>query len=127
MQRKKYQLGQSAVQMLILVSVGGFFLTCILKLGPSYYDNFVVSRVLNSLEQDADVLGRDSNRQIKMFISQTISANNLRGAAAGSILVKRNSNKIIVTANYEERIPLMGNIDVVLTFNNAINIDIVKR
>jgi hypothetical protein len=47
--------------------------------------------------------------------------NNVRGKAVDALQIKKKNNKTVVSINYEERIPFLYNIDVLLTFHSELD------
>lgn len=116
----KQQKGLSAIGWLFVISVFGFSLLVVSKLGPHYLDNRFVVSTLKSLGDDPE-FPRMSVSDIRTKLSKTFSINNIRGKATQSVKVVKNAQKTLVSIVYEERIDLLHNIDVVLTFNNVLD------
>lgn len=116
----KQQQGLSAIGWLFVISVFGFSILVASKLGPHYLDNRFVVSTLKSLGDDPE-FPRMSVSDIRTKLSKTFSVNNIRGKATQAVKVVKNSKKTLVTIAYEERVELIHNIDVVLTFNNVLD------
>ncbi len=59
-----------------------------------------------------------SNSDIKKQLSNFNMVNNVRNPEANDIKIERLKNKFLVNLNYERRVPLFYNIEVVVTFRN---------
>lgn len=116
----KKQKGLSAIGWLFVITVFGFSLLVASKLGPHYLDNRFVVSTLKSLADDPE-FPRMNPSEIRSKLSKTFSINNIRGKATESVKVVKNSQSTLVTINYEERVHLMHNIEVVLTFNSLLD------
>ena len=113
----KKQQGISMLGGLILLAVIGFFLTAIFKVGPLYLDNSFVKAAVASL-QNEDVHGM-TDRDIRRKLGSQFDMNNVREIDRKQIKIDRKKTHTIVTLDYEKRVNFMGNIDVVVVFNNS--------
>jgi len=120
MNNLKRQQGLSAIGWLFVLSVFGFSLLVVSKLGPYYLDNRFVVSTLKTLRDDPE-FPQMSSSDIRTKLSKTFSINNIRGKAKKSVRITKNTKNTLVTIAYEERIDLLHNIDVVLTFNNVLD------
>lgn len=117
MQLIQRQRGFFSTGNLYLILSLGFFLYLGFKLVPPYADNIYVKEALQGLKSAGDL--RDmSNTDIKSRLSKFFTVNNVRGDEVNQIEIERKSGKVIVKVDYQKRIPLFANIEVVLTFTN---------
>jgi len=117
----KKQQGMSLLSGLVLLAVVGFFLTAAFKVGPLYLDNSFVSAAIASL-QNADVHNM-SDRDIRQKLNAQFDMNNVRDIDKSLIEVVRERTRTQVTLNYEKRTNFMGNVDIVVVFNNSYDSD----
>ncbi|MEX1033329.1 MAG: DUF4845 domain-containing protein [Cellvibrionaceae bacterium] len=121
MNTRRSQQGLSSIGWLLVILVAGFFLTCAFKLVPAYADNMYIKDGLKSLSEfentDRGYAGM-SNSDIRSHLSNYFYINNVRSEATKSIDIERKRDKVLVNINYETRVPLFYNIEVVMTFNN---------
>lgn len=120
MKTLKRQRGLSSLGWLFVISIGGFALLCGFKLGPVYLDNTFVRGALQSLSKEEDLMGMN-NGTIRGKLSKLFAVNNIRGEVTKKVKIERKKDRVLVNINYEERIPLIYNIDVVLTFENQLD------
>ena len=116
----KSQKGLSALGWLFVISVFGFTLLTVSKLGSYYLDNRFVVATLEDLGADPE-FPRLSVGEIKSKLGKTFSINNVRGKPTESVRVTKTSGGTQVAIEYEERIAFIHNIDVVLTFHNVLD------
>ena len=117
----KKQQGMSLLSGLVLLAVVGFFLTAAFKVGPLYLDNSFVSAAIASL-QNEDVHNM-SDRDIRQKLNAQFDMNNVRDIDKSLIEVVRERTRTQVTLNYEKRTNFMGNVDIVVVFNNSYDSD----
>ncbi len=120
MKHLKHQQGLSAIGWLFVITIFGFSILVASKLGPFYLDNRFVVATLESLAEDPE-LPRMAPSEIRTKLNKIFKVNNIRGKAANSVKVVKNTDKTLVSINYEERIHLLLNIDVLLTFTNVLD------
>lgn len=123
-QLPRRQYGLTAPGLLFVLMVVGFVATAAVKVGPAYLDNQKVKQGLQSLKEQ--YAGKDlqdiSDKFILASMNKIISVNLLGPEASKSIAIRRIKGDVIVSANYEVRNNFMSNIDVVIVFENEVNL-----
>ncbi|GAB1262083.1 DUF4845 domain-containing protein [Aurantivibrio plasticivorans] len=115
------QRGLSSIAWLAIISAAGFIGLCAFKVGPQYFDNMYITSTLKDLPeliQDEGDVSKVSKDDISSFISNRFTINNIRNISKKEIDIKISKDKFIVDINYERRIPLFYNVDVVVAFKN---------
>lgn len=116
------QKGMNAGLLLFVLVMCGFLLTCFFKLGPAYLDNKYITEALRNLaENHPEDLKDMSKARIKSELSKFYTINNVRGAATQALEVERSKERTLISVSYEERVPFIANIDVVLKFDNVLD------
>ena len=118
MKGRKEQSGVSMIAVLAWLAFAAFLFTCVVKFTPLYHDNFSVEKTLDSIEdrygiEDATV------SDVRDWMERGFQVNNLPDEIEDSAKVRREGNEIIIDVNYERRVPMIYNIDAVLTFENS--------
>ncbi|MFT7490692.1 MAG: hypothetical protein ACI80S_000273 [Pseudohongiellaceae bacterium] len=116
----KQQKGLSSIGWLFVITVFGVVFTVVAKLAPFYLDNRFVVSTLQGLAEDAAFPQMTPN-QVRAKLRKTFTVNNVRGKAVDSVKVNKVKNTTLVTIEYEERINILFNVDVVLTFNSLLD------
>jgi len=111
------QVGKSFYDWMIILFVSGFFVMVGLKLYPAYFDARSVSSAIQSLGETEGITTM-STRQIREKISKLLRINNVRGLDLDPMDIKKTNTKLVVDFNYEQRVELVGNVDVVMKFEN---------
>lgn len=112
----KSQTGMGTLGLLLVLLIGGFGLTCAFKIGPLYLDNYFVRAALKSL--DGDRIEAMDNGSIRRSLDRYFTVNNVRDVSARDATVSRERDRVMVTLDYERRVNLIGNLDVVVVFTN---------
>ncbi len=116
------QRGMNTLSILLLLVTFGVTLTVFLRLGPVYLDNFYIKNALETLARNhPDDLGQLSKDTIRRELGDYYSINNVRGDAAKALEIDRRQNKTLIMITYEVRVPLMGNVDAVVKFDNVLD------
>ncbi|MCB1615406.1 MAG: DUF4845 domain-containing protein [Pseudomonadales bacterium] len=116
------QKGEGASTIVLYIFVIMMAVTIMLKLGPAYMDNRSVKQTLNTVEEELQ--GKDiydiPNKTIIGMVKKNFSVNMLDRdkTLVDALEVVRDKKSVILTCNYEKRIELFGNVDVILKFVN---------
>jgi hypothetical protein len=110
------QRGMTTTSALFTLFLVGFFLTVIFKLGPHYLDNRIIQGAIDQVGQ-SDINGK-SNSQIRRKIADFFTINNIRDIDVRKVVITRDNNGTNISLDYEKRIEMFGNVDVVLKFSN---------
>jgi hypothetical protein len=116
----KQQKGLSSIGWLSVIILFGAVFTIVAKLAPFYLDNRFVVSTLQGLADDPE-FPKMASSQVRSKLTKTFKINNIRGKAVDSVKVIKKKNITLVTIEYEERINIVYNIDIVLTFNSLLD------
>ena len=111
------QQGLSALAILVLLAVIGFFLTIATRIGPLYLDNSFVDAALQSLADEPVHTMSDGKIRRKLQASFTINA--IRDVYAKDTVIERKKTATTVSLDYERRVHFLANVDVVVVFKNT--------
>jgi hypothetical protein len=115
MRTPKREQGITILAMAILLFMVIFFGTLIIKLSGPYYDQFTIDQMISRAAQD---MGGNEflEAEFRDRLSKNLSINNIELDLRRDLTVDVRSNDPKVTLDYEKRVHIAGNIDVVLTF-----------
>ena len=118
----KHQRGLGMLQWALVIGVAGFFLLFAFKVIPLYAENRYVESALRSLEAGGEKLDQMTDAEITKKLNNFYMINNVRSEGpTKNIKIERESEKAVVTVDYETRVPLFYNIDLVLRFQNHLD------
>lgn len=110
------QKGMSYISLLFLVAVAGGLVKVVTTIGPTYYDNYTIDKIIVSLFRD----GRANNiDDFKRALSDRFQINNIRDKSPEDFNYRMDDKKLIVDVDYEVRKPFIGNLDVVMHFKKT--------
>ncbi|OUS02710.1 hypothetical protein A9Q90_09165 [Gammaproteobacteria bacterium 54_18_T64] len=115
--RQRKQRGLSALGILLILSIAGFFLTIATAIGPLYLDNSFVNAALQSLADEP--IHKLSDSKIRRRLQNSFTINNIRDVNAKDTVIERKKTATTVSLDYERRVNLLANVDVVVVFKNT--------
>lgn len=118
----KHQRGLGMLQWALVIAIAGFFLLFAFKVIPLYAENRYVESALRSLENSGEKLEQMTDGEINKKLNNFYTVNNVRSAGpTKNIKIKRESEKTIVTVDYETRVTFFWNIDLIVSFQNHLD------
>jgi len=118
----KHQRGLGMLQCALVIAVAGFFLLFAFKVVPLYAENRYVESALRSLETGGEKVGEMTDAEIRKKLGNFYMINNVRSEGpTKNIKIDRRSEDLLITIDYETRVPLFYNIDLVLSFQNHLD------
>jgi hypothetical protein len=132
------QRGMTGIGWLIVLGLIAFFVLLVLRLAPGYLEYFKVESVLESLQQEP-YLGSKTPPEIKRLLGNRMDVNSIDGfeiisaeqrasserlchAAHKDVVIEQKAGRTTVTADYEVRVPMFGNVDTVSTFHKSVEL-----
>jgi len=110
------QKGLSSIGFVLILGIAAFFLLILFKIGPLYLDNSFVSAALNKMGDEN--ISKLTNYQIRDTLAKHFKINSIRDVSVRQLKIERTSEKVVLKMDYEKRINLIGNLDVVTSFEN---------
>jgi DNA-dependent RNA polymerase auxiliary subunit epsilon len=113
------QKGMTAIGWLIVLGLIGFFTLLTLKMSPSYMEYYKIVSSLESLEKESALqspedIRRLLNRRFNISYVETINEKDVKITNAGKFFR--------VTAKYDSRVHLFGNVSVVMAFYKQVQV-----
>ena len=103
----------------LLISLIIFFATVLVRLGPTYVDNWSLDRVLSSLAEEATAKEM-TPFEVREKMQRLFITNRIETLSTKEIKINREKRKLVIDARYEKRVPLMGNVDAVVRFEEMV-------
>jgi len=118
----KKQRGASFVFWVLMAALFGFLLMMGVKLFPVYYRGLSVKQIVE--EVSAELNRKNPNKkQLWDKFSKRLDVNGIRTVKREHMVFERDKKKLSIGLDYEERIPLAGNLDAVVMFDYRQTID----
>lgn len=116
------QGGISALGFIIILLMIAFFTMIALKLMPIYYENFKISSALRSLKKEPGI-NEKANVELRDIMRRRFRIDNIDDIEPSQIEFKHDRNKLLIVLDYEVRQEFFGNVDVVVSFDDRIEIE----
>ena len=105
---------------LIGIILFGGLLTFLARLGPLYYDHNIMSNVLDAMGMEAGLSNRTDN-DLRDMIKQRFKLNNIRDFDIRQhIKFERTGRGTEIVMDYEVRMPLVHNLDIIASFDKRV-------
>jgi len=115
------QRGMTGLGWLTVIALVLFFALLIVKLVPSYIEHYEIKTVLHSLKEDPLVTHK-SPQEIRKILRRRLKINSVYDMKPESIHIEKSSGVLRVEIAYEVRKPMFGNVDVVMTFDDKLEL-----
>ncbi len=116
------QKGLGVAGWLVLILLFGGAMTIGMKLFPVYMDHNTIANVLDGLAVQPG-LGAKRNSAIEETILQRLKVNNIRDFnMKQNLKLERDNNGVRIILDYEVRVPLVSNVDLVASFDKEVSL-----
>ena len=110
----KRQRGVTFVGMIFIAALIILGAIIALKLVPAYIEYATVVQHLREIARSPEARG--STREIQMLFSKRAQIDNIRVVAADEIEVTRDGNSVVLSASYQTKVKLFGNLSACIDF-----------
>ena len=97
---------------IVLVAIGG------LKIAPAYIEYFKVKKAVSAI---ATTSAGSTVADVRAAFDRRAAIDDIDVIGARDLEITKEGNELVVSANYSKRIPLFGNISVVIDFSASSN------
>ena len=111
----KAQKGASVFGIVILLVIVGMFLLSALKVAPSYMDNNVIVNAMEGIISN-NYFEAMSISEVRASLQRTLTTNNIREFDMTNVVLTREGDDRFVDINYEPRVPLFYNIEILVVY-----------
>ncbi len=115
------QRGMTTIGWLIVLFLVGFFALVLVRLAPAYLEYFSVASTLESLKEEPFIAGM-SAFEIRKKISRRFDVNDIDAIKHTDVRIERRGGRLLITAEYEVRSPLVANVHIVTSFLKQVEI-----
>lgn len=109
---------------MIVLAVIGFFLTVGFSIAPAYITNYTVQETIRNLQNEPE-LSSMSPYDIRRSVERRFDVNQINVIQAvcrrkdePCLKIEKTKSELVIDGNYEVRVPVMGNVDAVIKFEN---------
>lgn len=112
-----HQRGASGLGILFTIVVIVFFGATGLKLTPVYLDNYTIRGALEALNEQPGIT-KMPNSKVKSILLKQLQINNVHNVTKEDIVVNKEKGRLTVNVDYDVRLNLVQNIDLLVSFEN---------
>jgi hypothetical protein len=109
------------ISWLLILIVVGFMVMIGIRITPIYLEHFAVITSLESLKKEP-LISRKPVAEIRKLLFRRLDINSIRHLTKDNVTFKRSGGVTIINIKYEERRPVMGNLSLVVTFDDSIEL-----
>lgn len=122
MRARYLQRGMGTGQIMLLLAAIGFGATIAVSVIPVYIDNSTVVSALQSVQESyaGGDINEISDADIHRKLSSYFQVNMVSKEIEQSVYVVREKDEVKLVVDYEIRKHLVGNVDLVMVFNNEV-------
>lgn len=117
----KNQHGLTMISWLLVLTMVGFFIMVGMKLAPVYLQNYTIRNILESVRKEI-LTSRKPVTEIRTMLSRRFNMNSIDNLKRENIKIRRSSGITTIEVNYEERRPIVGNLDAIMTFHESVEL-----
>jgi hypothetical protein len=121
MHTMKEQYGGTLLTVLLCIVFFGSMGFVGLKLAPIYIEHFGVSSSLASMEQQGNLHGK-SVTELRQLLNKRLQINDVHRVGESDVVIKTKARMTTIRVAYEVQVPLMSNIDFLVTFDNMVTL-----
>lgn len=111
----------TAIGWLLVLGLIAFFTLITLRLVPLYLEYGKVASALESLQNEPGITSQ-SRSEIVTLVTRRFDVNDVREVDPKLIKVSKDKGMLTVSIDYERREHLIGNVDVVATFDKKVEV-----
>lgn len=116
------QKGLSLVGLLLLLGLIAFTVSTAFKTVPHYLDYFSMKKIIETAES-TPTPGIDSVDDFYSYVGKNMQVNNIRNLDLKQALkLKVENNRFVAHLDYEQREPLIFNVDLVMKFDKQFSV-----
>lgn len=115
------QRGMTFIGFVLLMILIGFVAMLALKLTPIYLDHYKVVASLESLASDKDLASRSRN-EIIASLGKRWEIDMIDSVTKDDVVITKDINHLKIQIVYDVTKPIMGNVDVLIHFDDAIEV-----
>lgn len=109
------QKGLTIISIIFLVLMALFVVFVIMKLVPPYIESFSVADALGSLRKEVDIRDK-SKEEIYTMLRKRFEVSDVTHVTKEDVKIQKAPGEVKIDIQYEVRVPLVSNIDLLLSF-----------
>jgi hypothetical protein len=117
------QQGITAIAMVAILAMVGFFAMIAIRLFPIYLEHFSVVKHLENVSKEAGIKEK-TNAEILGTLDKRFQIDDVKHVTHENIFIEREKGgSMIIAIEYEVRTPALANVEMVVSFVDEVDID----
>ncbi len=117
------QQGLTAIAIILILAMIGFFAMITIRLFPVYMEHFNVSSHLKTLAKEAGA-SKQTNGEILRTLNKRFDIDDVKHVSKDDIFIERHKDgSVLVAIEYEVRTPAIANVDMVVSFVDEVELN----
>ncbi|MBP6682043.1 MAG: DUF4845 domain-containing protein [Halioglobus sp.] len=117
MKTLSYQRGMSIPGMMLIAAMVGFFVMCSILMFPRYMEYLSIRNIVETVAREYNPDEEDL-ADIRRRLDTMFNTNQINDLQPKDVEVFHKEGRTYIDANYEVRVPIMGIVDAVMTFDD---------
>lgn len=117
--RARAQRGVGLAGILIVLALAAFFVTLLVRMGPSYMTYFQVRSLMDRVMEKPELRGAGT-RQVLAAVSRQLYIDGVRTVDKSDFQIKREGNEVFLVLDYQAQEHLGFNVDVLMHFEHRV-------
>lgn len=114
--------GVTLLGMMTMVLVISFSVMLIIKMMPPYMQNFAVKDALKDISKEPNA-SLMTKAKVKDKIERRLQVDGINAVITNNLVVEKVGGKMQWSLKYENRVPVVGNIDFVFKFDEQVQLE----
>jgi hypothetical protein len=117
------QQGLTAIAIVAILAMIGFFAMIAIRLFPVYMEHFSVTSHLGGLAEEEGIK-KKTNGEILSRLTKRFDIDDVKHVTRDNVFIERNKDgSMIIAIEYEVRTPAVANVDMIVSFIDEVEID----
>jgi hypothetical protein len=117
----KRQRGLTAISWILIIAIAVFLSMIGLKLVPIYLEHYSIQTLLRQLPEEP-FIGEKGPAEIRKSLIARFKINSIYDFDPNNIKIQKGLRNYVVDVTYTVRKPVMGNVDMLVSFSDSVEI-----
>lgn len=121
--RPQRQQGLTAIAIVLILAMIGFFAMITIRLFPVYMEHYSVTSHLKGLSQEAGAR-KKTNGEILNTLFKRFDIDDVKHVTRDNVFIEREKDgSVVVAIEYEVRTPAVANVDMIVSFVDEVDLN----
>ncbi len=118
--RGRSQTGAIDLIVIFAILFGVTAIVAGIKILPIYMDHWTIEEALTDVINEAAEEGKPSKKKVQRMLGNRLQVNRVTFLTSNDLDFERTKTSLIAKLNYERRVPLIANMDIVVKFPDTV-------